>query len=1025
MLSGHKSTILCILFLFSLAWGNAQIKIQPSAAKGGSCSGSINVDITGNAGRYVITLSKKADNLPFASAEIRKGSYLFRDLCAGEYKIEVEIPLESGTLCKLNYEVAVASDCGNITMKGLEESKQAPSNCQSADGALVFRLDNGPQGGTAPYQMNLYGPQGNQISSSTPGSWVNLKTGNYELRVVDAQNCEANFPFTLGSDTNAELVYAAEAGVSVDLPCGGLNNGALELVFPPAGAQFQWSNGATTKRISNLAAGMYTLTLQRDQCSIQRTFNLQDENFPPLNVFAEVLPVCAEAARGGSIRLQITGGSEPYEIKWNNGWTGTILSNLTVGNYTAYIIDRCKSNKTESYQIQQATPINIVEQITKTCPQNNTGRIQLNVSGATEPYQYKWSTGSMANPLTQLKAGKYTVTVTDKGQCRKVATYEIVASDLSIAIIDVVGCNGNNCTNAKVEVEAKGGRAPYGYLWLGPNNFQSHSQNLNNIPQPGKYTILVTDADFCTFSKEVNIPGCNNGENMSVSSTVYPAGGLTPNGAILLELTPNNLEYIYAWSGPNGFNSNKQDLNPANGPGNYTLSIKGPCSNQNYQNTFEIKACNLSLEVEEVEGNCSNAGYGSATIVLKSVAADDRFLFHNSAGTITSAKREGNNIKFKIDRLSTGILTFTILREDDRCSAEIKVNIPASPGVTPTIRRSYITGIDQETRLAKPLFCVTETFCKTRLVDYKIERYTVILTDRRGQTCRGQGSCSSIYPTDEYVGTIKSKISVSNGNCYLGSACELVSLSFITGNSFGYTIPLNDAMYLGPAAAKVENINGRCIYELHCQGDGTDQPVERIDIGEARTVTPPTQCGYNIPEVNRPVCVRSLLYCNNKLTDIDVDETKTVRDCCPFAIVQEELELMPIPKFSQKFDGNRWYNLDKSIRDRQSLLPIDSTIQQHLIQQKLVSESTGLKKEELVVFPNPFDSEFHIFLPKSTDNQEFKILLLTPQGRLIHQVTSTEYELSLNLSQLPQGAYFLKVRSKQGEIWVKKLIKLP
>ena len=53
----------------------------------------------------------------------------------------------------------------------------------------------------------------------------------------------------------------------------------------------------------------------------------------------------------GSINLSVTGGQSPYTIKWNNGATGSSLSNLIAGTYSVTVTDKNTCATTQSIQL--------------------------------------------------------------------------------------------------------------------------------------------------------------------------------------------------------------------------------------------------------------------------------------------------------------------------------------------------------------------------------------------------------------------------------------------------------------------------------------------------------------------------------------------------------------------------------------------------------------------------------------------------------------------------------------------------
>jgi hypothetical protein len=59
----------------------------------------------------------------------------------------------------------------------------------------------------------------------------------------------------------------------------------------------------------------------------------------PLGVECNSVNSSTPETSNGLISLYITGGTAPYNVTWNNGGQGTLLTNLSPGNYTATVVD--------------------------------------------------------------------------------------------------------------------------------------------------------------------------------------------------------------------------------------------------------------------------------------------------------------------------------------------------------------------------------------------------------------------------------------------------------------------------------------------------------------------------------------------------------------------------------------------------------------------------------------------------------------------------------------------------------------
>ncbi|MFM9056957.1 MAG: SprB repeat-containing protein, partial [Bacteroidota bacterium] len=81
------------------------------------------------------------------------------------------------------------------------------------------------------------------------------------------------------------------------------------------GNTYLWSNGATTKNISNLAAGTYTVTVTTSACS--STFSYTVPQASQLQVGTTSSQASCQTATDGSITSSVSGGVPPYSYQWS------------------------------------------------------------------------------------------------------------------------------------------------------------------------------------------------------------------------------------------------------------------------------------------------------------------------------------------------------------------------------------------------------------------------------------------------------------------------------------------------------------------------------------------------------------------------------------------------------------------------------------------------------------------------------------------------------------------------------------
>lgn len=129
-------------------------------------------------------------------------------------------------------------------------------------------------GGTAPYTYIW-----NTLVVQTTASVTGLSSGTYLVYITDANGCS----------TSCSVIILEPAALSLsishtDIGCNGLSTGTATVSVNGGTAPYVyiWNNGATTASISNLAAGIYTVTVtDNNMCSASASVIIsQDPHFP-------------------------------------------------------------------------------------------------------------------------------------------------------------------------------------------------------------------------------------------------------------------------------------------------------------------------------------------------------------------------------------------------------------------------------------------------------------------------------------------------------------------------------------------------------------------------------------------------------------------------------------------------------------------------------------------------------------------------------------------------------------------------
>jgi hypothetical protein len=175
------------------------------------------------------------------------------------------------------------------------------------------------------------------------------------------------------------------------------------------------------------------------------------------------------------------------------------------------------------------------------CNGDNTGSINLTVSGGIAPYTYLWNNGSTTKNRANLIAGTYKVTVTDANGCTKNKIIKILQPTVIVITPTITNVSCNNGTDGLISLTITGGTAPYTYSW----NDGSTIQNKTNL-SVGTYTVTVTDANGCAKSKLIKIlqPSALIIAHTATNVSCYNG----TNGLINLTTTGGTAPYTYFWN---------------------------------------------------------------------------------------------------------------------------------------------------------------------------------------------------------------------------------------------------------------------------------------------------------------------------------------------------------------------------------------------------------------------------------------------------------------------------------------------
>ncbi len=187
-----------------------------------------------------------------------------------------------------------------------------------------------PFGGTAPYQASW-------SNSDTSLSLENLSPDIYYVTVTDANGCKKDTSFSL----TAASTYQIEA-VASDASCDGTHGGSAQVNIISATTapySYLWSTGAVTSLITDVAEGIYSVTVS-DSLSCLRMDTATVGRASGFFISVEITPVTCPGFTDGAIDVSLSGGSAPFNYLWSTGSTAEDISSLASGNYILTVSDQ-------------------------------------------------------------------------------------------------------------------------------------------------------------------------------------------------------------------------------------------------------------------------------------------------------------------------------------------------------------------------------------------------------------------------------------------------------------------------------------------------------------------------------------------------------------------------------------------------------------------------------------------------------------------------------------------------------------
>lgn len=369
---------------------------------------------------------------------------------------------------------------------------------------------------------------------------------------------------------------------------------------------------------------------------------------------------------------------------------------------------------------------------------------------------YAWSTSPARTTatITGLRAGTYTVTITDSNGCLGSASVTISAPPaLNVTVGSTTAASCNGVSNGSATSVASGGTSPYTYAWSSPSVGASATSLA-----AGTYTVTATDANGCTETASATItePAAIS-VNIS-SQTNIGCFGAT-NGSATVSASGGAGSFFCLWStspAQNGFTASGLSA------GTYTVTVTdfNGCTRTAITNILSPDALTASAVGTP---DCTGTASGSVNLT--------------AGGGITSYTYNWNNMATTEDLsgLVAGSYTVTVT-DANGCTITSSATVQ-SGGQSPVVNSQENSGaLPDDGQICAGSGALLKT--ASQFVSYSWSQgavtgtiveypsctttYTVTTTDNQGCTAtasytvfvRRKPAVSSLTPTSGNVGTL-------------------------------------------------------------------------------------------------------------------------------------------------------------------------------------------------------------------------------------------------------------------------------
>jgi hypothetical protein len=448
----------------------------------------------------------------------------------------------------------------------------------------------------------------NPVRNLTPGT-------TYTVRGYATNSVGTAYGTPLSFTTLAPVSGTA---VVTNVSCYAGSNGAINLT-PTGGVApytYRWSDGPTTQDRTNLAAGLYTVTIADAAGATGTVSNIIVTQPTPLTSTAAQTNIACNGGNEGAASVSASGGTGPYTYRWSTGATTPAITGLTAGSYSVSIGDAngCMTSRT-IVVVQPSALTATTSQTDVTTNGGSNGTATITVGGGTPNYTYSWSPNvSTTATATGLRAGSYSVTATDAKGCTITRTFNIGQPAATTTVVSIGRLSRSPTNTAQVAYQVVFGASVSG---LSPSNFTVTQAGVSGASVSGVFTVGGTGT---TYTVVVNTGTGDGTLRLDLTNATGLSPGLTnlpfAGDVYTIDKTPPTLVITSAAAPDGGYTTAS--------PLVFLLTFSEPVTAPNVALTNASPGTSFPINASTYSIGAIPTNPGAVTITLAAYQSPDR-----------------------------------------------------------------------------------------------------------------------------------------------------------------------------------------------------------------------------------------------------------------------------------------------------------------------------------------------------------------------------------------------------------------